>query len=196
MMNRVLCIGIAVAAWLLPGDAVGTNGKIAVGPMAGLALPTGNLGDISDLGFVIGGTGEFSLSPTFSVGANGFYGPFKIKSDLTGDPSFDIIEGGIHGRVLFAPEAKLSFFVTGGPGMYHMSASRRQVVSQPDPRVVKVEESETKLGLNVGGGVLVPIDSANKLAIEAKIHVISARDLNNGDDVTFFQVGGTVLFAL
>jgi opacity protein-like surface antigen len=139
----------------------------------GAALPTGDSGDIWDLGFRIGAGLELR-APLMPIGLR-FDGAFdRMSADpdglLPGDPDVNLTIWSLTANAVVSPMASPLYFI-GGIGFYSGDTD--------EPGV----ESETDFGFNLGAGLSVPL-TAFSTFIEARWHRITA----DGDDFDYIPI--------
>ncbi len=173
MKNRALkLIGFAGALALLPAMAGAQEAsKLSFGVMGGLSLPMGDFGDGFESGYNITGS---------------IYAPLGEKLKLRGDvgyESFDtkIGSGNINvlsfaGNVILplgtaASEGGIRPYVIGGVGAYRFGCDDC--------------DSETDLGINVGGGFEFRLSGFTTFAEARFVNVFSEGDSTNWIPITF-----------
>ncbi len=139
-MRTLRLAGIAGALALLPALASAQDARpISVGVMGGLTLPVGDLGDGFDSGYNITGSVYFrpSASSLTFRGDLG-YDSFGVK---VGSGNLNVLS--VTGNVMFplgtSAEGGIRPYIIGGGGLYRTS--------------FEGSDSESDLGVNVGGGL-------------------------------------------
>jgi hypothetical protein len=171
-----LTLGMLVVA--APADAQRRTTQTRTGPVfgvaAGLSQPTGDLGDVADLGFNV--TGTLDIAPQAI--------PFPLRFDVMfnrwGGDGFD---GSIRSLAAMAnavfniptQSGGLNPYVLGGLGIYNNAVS---VDEGDDP------DSETDLGINLGGGFRFPLSGFDTY-VEARYHNVFGGDEN---DASFLPI--------
>ena len=125
-------LGCALAGALLPSPAA-ANG-VSVTGFGGTIIPTGNFGDKNRLGakvgYQLGGSLNYALTPSFEIGVDGSYG--KDKGSLEGETidfgggdfekvntaEFTTVQAGVHGKYLIPVAAPFRPYVLLGLGLY------------------------------------------------------------------------------
>jgi len=160
-----LSLGAMVVAAPAGAQAPGTSIGPRFGIAAGLAQPTGDAGDVADLGFNITGTLDMRVAAI----------PFPLRFDVQYnrhglgdtpgadvDGSYSVIAGIADAVFNFSPATStLRPYALGGVGIY------RQAVDVEDFD----GESETNLGLNFGGGLRIPLSGFDTY-VEARYNTI------------------------
>ena len=165
---------IAVAA-----DAQGTSNAPArpwkVGGMLGGTIPLGNFSDGADLGWHLGGLFEYK-QPSFPVTWRGeltyhrnglkddyFSGQVPGIGNLDGNFSmFNVVANALYP---FGDKTKTSRpYIIGGLGLYKVKASASF-------QNIDISNSETKFGINVGGGFEFALSGFDAF-VEARFHSV------------------------
>jgi opacity protein-like surface antigen len=157
-----------------------TDGRpFKLGGALGASLPLGDFGDAADLGFHLGGLIEYKPA-TFPVTLRGEIGYHRngLKEGY-----FDEIPGlevdGNASMINFLANALFPFgdaastarpFGIGGIGLYRMKFSG-------DVAGFDISETETKFGLNVGGGFTFNL-SGFETFVEARFHSVFTEESN------------------
>ncbi|HOP06422.1 MAG TPA: OmpW family outer membrane protein [candidate division Zixibacteria bacterium] len=139
-MNKALVIGCAFVL-LLAGlsTAQDLTGKIAVSPFAGLGVPVGDMAsdDFTDddsnaayrkMGFKFGASGEYFLSPNYSLGLSFRYASFGAKELEGWDPGdkINLLAFTLNGKYYFATEGTIRPYGVIGAGL--ASATFKDIV--------------------------------------------------------------------
>ena len=132
-----------------------------IGGAAGVAIPMGDLGDFTDMGF----------NATFLVGYNPAYLPIGIRFDAAyNEFGFsDNVDGNINvasftaNGVFKLPTGGFTPYLIGGGGLYRVDA---------DSPFLGSTNAENKFGFNVGGGISMPL-SGFKVFVEARYNRVS-----------------------
>ncbi len=146
-----MCISLVIAFALIPGAVHAQQG---VGVNAGVAIPVGDLGDVSGVGFSIGGeyfTRVFDRIPNLRAGGRLAYNSFGdhdysgFGADVSSSAStFEIVPSL---RYLFPREnSRVDYFAQLGAGLYFTKLDFNNFPIDED-------ESDTNFGVTVGGGV-------------------------------------------
>ena len=181
-MNRfVLSTLVASAAFLAataPARAQGYN-PFQIGASAGIAFPTGDLGNVANTGYDV--TVMVGYKPQFTpiafraeaaynqFGSQVFNGNVNIPA-FTGNLVFDV------------PIGTLTPYVIGGAGLYRTSVDVTGAGTG----------SENDFGFNIGGGIRIPLSTSFETFIEARYNRVTLQ--NNGGSFSFIPVTFGVLF--
>jgi opacity protein-like surface antigen len=151
--------GVVLASSTLAAQAAS---RPTVGVSGGLAVPTGDFGDLSSSGYNISAHVGFQPA-TLPVGVRieGMYNRFDVKDDLGGEGHTNILA--LTGNAVLAArpatEGSVRPYAIGGVGVYNVKFSAPNVSS----------ESDTKFGLNVGAGIELPLSGISAF-LEARYH--------------------------
>jgi hypothetical protein len=173
MKNRALkVIGFVGALALLPAVASAQDAsKLSFGVMGGLSLPMGDFGDGAESGFNITGS---------------IYAPLGDKLKLRGDVGYESFEpkigsGNLNvlsfaGNVMLplgaaASEGGVRPYLIGGAGLYRFSCDGC--------------DSETDLGIGVGGGFEFKLSGFTTFAEARFVNVFTEDDSTNWIPITF-----------
>jgi hypothetical protein len=177
-MNR---FGLTVAALALSALAFApsANAQARFGIAAGLAVPTGDFGDLATSGFNIEGSVEFRPA-TMPFGLRGdlFYNRFSVDDDTGFDGNFSGFGGALSALFQMAGIAATPYLVV-GPTITNLSADIDGVDT----------DSETKIGAQGGVGVKFPLSGFTS-KIEARYHTIFTDDENTNMFIINFGIMG------
>jgi len=152
-----------------------------LGGALGATVPLGDFADGADLGFHLGGLIEYKPS-SFPVNLRGelTYHRNGLKSDYFADdePLFENIDGdfSMFNFILNAffpfgdPASTARPYAIGGLGVYRLKASA-------DFGGVDISDSQTKFGLNFGGGFTFNL-SGFETFVEARYHSVFTEESN------------------
>ena len=179
-MNRfVLSAFVASVAFLAaaaPARAQGYN-PFQIGASAGIAFPTGDLGNVTNTGYNV--TVMVGYKPQFTpigVRAEAAYNQFgsKVFNGNVNIPAFT-------GNLVFGlPMGMLSPYAIGGAGLYRTNVNVNGGGSA----------GENHFGFNIGGGIKIPLSSSFETFVEARYNHVT---LNNGS-FSFIPVTFGVMF--
>lgn len=179
-MKRFVLAGLiaatAAAAAYSPVQAQGYN-PFQIGASAGVAIPTSDLGNTTDLGYNV--TFALGFKPQFTpvgVRAEAAYNQFGIKNG-GGNVNIPAFTGNI---VLGLPIAMFSPYAIGGAGLYRTNVDLNGVGTG----------GENHFGFNVGGGVKIPFTPSFETFVEARYHRVT---LDNGN-MSFVPITFGILF--
>lgn len=179
-MNRfVLSAFVASVAFLAaaaPARAQGYN-PFQIGASAGIAFPTGSLGNVTNTGYnvsvLVGYKPEFT---PIGVRAEAAYNQFgsKVFNGNVNIPAFT-------GNLVFGlPMGTLSPYAIGGAGLYRTNVNVNGGGSA----------GENHFGFNIGGGIKIPLSSSFETFVEARYNRVT---VNNGS-FSFIPVTFGVMF--
>ena len=179
-MNRfVLSAFVASVAFLAaaaPARAQGYN-PFQIGASAGIAFPTGDLGNVTNTGYNV--TVMVGYKPQFTpigVRAEAAYNQFgsKVFNGNVNIPAFT-------GNLVFGlPMGMLSPYAIGGAGLYRTNVNVNGGGSA----------GENHFGFNIGGGIKLPLSSSFETFVEARYNHVTL----NGGSFSFIPVTFGVMF--
>ncbi len=142
-MHRTLKGLAALAMMATTASVAQAQGGLGFGLHAGAALPMGDFGDVAGTGFQVGG--ELGFNPAaLPVGVRIDVDFNRFGIDVEGldvDGHFQALSGTAN-ALLKIPATAISPYLVGGLGLYNMKVD-----------VEGESESETKFGIQVGGGL-------------------------------------------
>ncbi|MHB9030202.1 MAG: hypothetical protein ACYC9O_15655 [Candidatus Latescibacterota bacterium] len=165
-MFKKITVGLA-AVGLAVLLAVPVQAQLTMQPVEfdvnlGLALPMGDLGDVSGTGFSIGADGflwTFDSVPELKLGGRVAYNKFGEEDFGPGvSSSASIIEIVPSVRYMLPSSGNIGFFGQAGVGLFLKSVSAETPFGDAD-------DSETDLGITVGGGVTFAAGGVNLVAM-------------------------------
>jgi opacity protein-like surface antigen len=190
-MKKITTGLVALAAVALAGSAQAQ--AIPVSPFSvevrgGLAFPTGDLDDIADSGISVGANGTFMFTPMLGLYAGFTYNAFGLPEeaddlDIDGSVNTYGLDAGV--KAMFAtPTLPVTPFLKGGLVYHKISADIEDV------ELGEELESDSGLGFEVGGGVMVPLGP--RLSFTPGVSYTSFKPKFDGEDgdenVTSFRV--------
>jgi Outer membrane protein beta-barrel domain len=181
LCTRAAALGLAMVVGALPANAQRSKPRsssfihsLVWSAGAGASMPTGDLADGAATGFHVQGGSAFRPSGwPISLRGELAYHHFGAKDytlpggrggapiAYTGKSSS--IHGGLDASYAFASGRRMKPYLLGGPGVYNNRSEVTRAGSTP------TTASETKVGLNVGGGMNFPIVGHNAF-LEARYH--------------------------
>jgi opacity protein-like surface antigen len=180
-MNRfVFSAFVASTAFLAaaaPARAQGYN-PFQIGASAGIAFPTGDLGNVANTGYNV--TVMVGYKPQFTpigVRAEAAYNEFGAKGIFGGKRSIPAFTGNL---VYGLPMGMLSPYAIGGAGLY-----RTNVNLNGSPN-----NGLNHFGFNIGGGIKLPLSTGFETFVEARYNHVT---LDNGS-FSFIPVTFGVMF--
>ena len=171
----------AAGAVLLSASALAAQGAVtpaverpvSFGITGGATFPTGDFGDAAATGYNVGALLEFKPAPgPLSFRVEGDYQSFSAKDEIKdafGDTDLRIISG--TGNVVWRfpiQSTTVRPYLTGGVGVYYLK-------SESDTDLL--DDSQTKFGLNGGGGIEIPLSGLTTF-IEARYHSVFTSESN------------------
>lgn len=181
MSRRILSLvaGLGLFAVATPVAAQSSvERQIRFGVMTGASMPMGDLGDAVNIGWHLGGFGEFRPE-NFPVTLRGELGYHSFGSDdfqaggFTAEQEASMIPVVANAIFVLPSESTTRFHLMGGLGMY-----RFKFESSSNIPGVAGSSSSTDFGINVGGGVSFPLGQAIDVLVEARFHSVFAEGSN------------------
>jgi len=147
-------LGLALVLIAVPRESTAQEaiipGTFEFAPQGGVSIPTGNLGDIAETGYNIGGQLGFYAKPRIAVGFGVLYNDFGVKAgvaDTATGGSVEIWEFTVFGKFLVLPPSPVEPYVRlAAGGFYNQGVLDLGGTGNP-----RVQGSSTKFGL--GGGL-------------------------------------------
>ena len=178
---RLSLIAGATSVFGLSSAAVAQDfgNPVTFGVVAGASIPLGDFADFAGTGWHAGGLLQWD-TPTLPIGfrAEGVYHKFGDKASINANPS--MIVGTLDAVWMFPVTQPFIVrpYLIGGGGIYTERCDGC--------------ESQTKLGLNGGGGITVPLSGFSTL-IEARFHVVFDSETGSSNS-TFIPISVGLLF--
>ncbi|MHB1224906.1 MAG: outer membrane beta-barrel protein [Gemmatimonadaceae bacterium] len=164
-MISALSVALLATASIAQAQDVGTTRSVNFGLAAGATFPTGDFGDFYDTGFNVMGTLGFQPA-AMPVGLrfDAAYNSFGANDDgiLDADDA-KIISGTANAVLTTSNMGGVRPYLIGGLGVYNLDAG--------------AGDSETKFGLNGGGGIEFPL-SGFTTYVEARYHSVFTENDN------------------
>lgn len=159
---------MAIAAAAPTASAQLSSNPFQIGGAAGIAFPTGTLGDVANTGYNV----------TLAVGYKPMLTPIGVRveaayNEFGAEGGFEKINiPAFTGNLVFAlPGISFSPYIIGGAGLY-------------TPNVGVGNDRENHFGFNVGGGIKIPLSSSFETFVEARYNRVS---LDN-DNLSFIPI--------
>ncbi len=190
------------------------KGWIAFVPKVGFVVPTGDYGDASKSGYRFQGAAEYYLRNDWTIGVSTAYvqSGASDNSQTAAETTLSVMTGGPvtisswkyrtlqfagYARHLFATTSpNISPYVSGGLGLYNTksSVSGAGATQQQLDATTGSGNSETNLGFNLGGGLMMALTPTVGLNVGMTYHnAFSDPSVNyfvfNGGLNFFFNVG-------
>ena len=165
-MNRILLSSVAavvaVTAATSSASAQLSSNQFQIGGAAGIAFPTGDLGNATNTGYNV----------TLAVGYKPMLTPIGVRveaayNEFGGQAGFSNINiPAFTGNLVYElPGVSFSPYIIGGAGLY-------------TPNIGVGNGRENKFGFNVGGGIKIPLSSSFETFVEARYNQVS---VDNGN---------------
>ena len=171
-VNRILLSSVAavvaIAAAAPTARAQISSNPFQIGGAAGIAFPTGDLGNIVNTGYNV----------TLAVGYKPMYTPIGVRveaayNEFGGQQGFGNINiPAFTGNLVFAlPGVSFSPYIIGGAGLYR-------------PNINVNGGAESDFGFNIGGGIKIPLSSSFETFVEARYNRVTV----TGGNLNFIPV--------
>jgi hypothetical protein len=169
------------------GEGMGSYANpVSFGIFAGASLPVGQFADFNTTGWHAGALLQWN-SPTapFAFRFDAAYHDFGIDDRFSDDFAESMVIATINGMWLFPSTSTVRPYLIGGPGIYNERCS--------------VCNSQTKLGLNGGVGIAIPLSGISTV-IEARFHMIfnsvesTTQGVPSTKNSTFIPISVGILF--
>ena len=202
---RLPFLGISAAlALLLLAPSARAQG-FQIGPEFAVSVPTGDAGDVADLGFNPGLTATFMVTPSFGIGGDLAYHHWpgsddlnaatdQLLSALVGFPvtgsewTWSSVQATLHMKFVAPTQGPVTPWLKGGFGVYNLKA-KLEVLGESE------DDSKSKFGFNGGGGIDFTTGSNMTFGIFGAYHYIPSED-DFGANFTAFTAGAHLLFGM
>lgn len=179
---------VAVLGMFAVTPAFADKGDMWFGLNGGMSGPTGDFGDVTDMGYHGTLTGTYFITPMFGLGADIGYHWWNAKDEFTpagADANSNAIQATAQGTFMIPMQGKARPYLAGGLGIYR---SKAEVTGATDP-AENGEFSSSDFGYNLGGGINWMASPMYQIGIGAGYHSIQ------GDETTnFYTVGVNLLW--
>jgi len=178
----IACLAFAAGMAKAETNWVGLNG--------GLAVPTGDFGDVVDMGWNVGASGTWMFAPTWGVGVDLGYFGWNGKDLPAGvDLTANALQATAHFKYVIPSEGNIKPWLKGGLGMYNISGKLEGAGPGFD-----FDESEANFGFNVGGGVDLMASPTMSYGLGATYHSVAEGD--TFDKTDFFTINLNIMFGM
>jgi opacity protein-like surface antigen len=196
---RCKAVFLGAALLLLGASAAnaartGSTGSTWLGVSGGAGIPTGDYGDAAGTGWHLGVTGTRMLNDQFGIGGDAGYhawGPSEDVEDALApgeEISWSAVQATAHGILMFPTRSNVKPYARFGLGLYNVGFDFESPSGDFD-------DSESKLGFNLGGGMNFLTSGNTRWGMAAALHFIPAED-DLGADVNFLTLGVNVLWGI
>ena len=192
-MRRILILGVIIVLAAMPAFSQPMTGKFELGALGGINMPTGDLGDGMDKGYMVGVNAGFRPMPLLVIGAEvAYYGNGATDDVLallgTGaDMSMNIWQYTAMAKLMAPLMGNHNIYAKGLVGAYNATAKLENI-----PLLGNLEASDTNLGFGIGGGLRINGVSKSSFFVEGMFQHINGE----GASAEFFTVAGGILFSL
>ena len=143
-------------------EAQFSSNPFQIGGAAGIAFPTGDLGQAVNTGYNV----------TFMVGYKPMLTPIGVRleaayNEFGGQDGFEKLNiPAFTGNLVYTlPGVSFSPYIIGGAGLY-------------TPNIGVNNDRENHFGFNIGGGIKIPLSSSFETFVEARYNKVSVDNLN------------------
>lgn len=180
MSRRLLVVSMLFAALLFPAHRAHAQPMSSLGVAAGATVPVGNYGDFTEVGYhaMLVLDVHPPLSP-LGFRLDGMFSELNFSDEVASSGKSRIWAGTAN---LVYNTGALGPYLIGGLGLYGTSISGTNVV-------IGTTRTETKLGINGGVGLRIPLTGFHAF-IEARYHKVFDSD----DDVAIVPLTFGVVF--
>ncbi|NOT35131.1 MAG: PorT family protein [Candidatus Eisenbacteria bacterium] len=188
---------VFVAAAAVPASAAGFTG----GVNAGFGMPIGDLSDVASTGFNLGLFGEQMMNDHIAIGGEiglqSYGGNDDFEKDLSSLASENVdftlraVPVLAYGKFVLGAQGTALPFLRAGLGLYHLTG-------KTEGETFDADDSETKFGLNFGGGAAFKVNDSLTWGIDGLYHyILGAASDGSGDESagSIVTVRGSLAFA-
>jgi opacity protein-like surface antigen len=180
-VNRLILTTIAAAVTTVAVSASAnaqlSSNPFQIGAFAGVAIPTGDLGDVADMGYnVTVALGYKPMLTPIGIRVEAAYNQFGLQ-DVDGNVNIPAFTGNL---VYELPTMGFRPYVIGGAGLYRTNVDVSGAGSA----------GENRFGFNAGGGIKLPLSTNFETFVEARYNHVS---LDNGS-FSFIPITVGVMF--
>ena len=190
VVTAIACLMVAAVAF--SADAPKAGG-MTFGIDGGIAMPTGDWGDVFGMGYTAGVFGDYAINEQFAIGIAADYANTPVKSDLKVE-GVDI-KTSIIPVVLQAKwmppfkDSKVAPYIMAGGGYYMLKVT---VAEKVDDVTASVSKDVNKPGFFGGVGVDYKASPQVKIGVFGKYHDI----LTEGSSTALITAGVSVGFGM
>ena len=174
-LTTLALLAVTLAALAAPLRAQVVGGLVRFGAAGGVTVPTGDLNDVSNVGWHAGAIVDLGF-PLVALGfrIDGMWHQLGSESVTAGSTTAElktrIIAGTLNATYAFGLDAPVRFYLIGGLGVYNLR-NKVEVTGGTVDGVASRSDSETKFGLNAGAGFRFPL-ATHSAFVEARWHNI------------------------
>lgn len=174
-MLRRIFLPMLLVLLVLPVSA--RAGGVMIGGHAGLAMPVGDLKDVAENGLNAGLNLTIHPAQPFALGLDLGYLGFGEKdlglfdfggTILSAKSKVSALQATAFGRLNLSADAATPY-LKAGAGLYRLKA---EATVSDGISSASADESENKLGFNLGGGMDFTVGGSSRLGIEGLYHII------------------------
>ncbi len=173
-MNRIIfstLVAAGIAAVAPAARAQGSSNPFQIGGAAGIAFPTGDLGNVANTGYNV--TLALGYNPPAAPVGLRFEAAYNEFGNQVGSGNINI--AAFTANAVFAlPASGFTPYLIGGAGLYRTGAN-----------AFGNSGSENDFGFNIGGGVKLPLSNSFETFVEARFNRVS---VSGGGSLSFIPV--------
>jgi opacity protein-like surface antigen len=192
-MRHIILLAVIIVLAAVPAFSQDMPGKFEVTAQGGVNKPTGDFGEISNLGYSFGATAGYKLPMNkIVVGAeimyygNGATDEMLAALGVGSDMSTNIIQFSAMGKFMFPMMEVHNVYAKATVGAYNFTTKLEM------PSTPSVSGSTTNFGGSLGGGVRINGSSKASFFAEGNYHHITS----DGGSAQFLAFSAGVLFTL
>jgi opacity protein-like surface antigen len=173
-VNRIIfstLVAAGIAAVAPAARAQGSSNPFQIGGAAGIAFPTGDLGNVANTGYNV--TLALGYNPPAAPVGLRFEAAYNEFGNQVGSGNINI--AAFTANAVFAlPASGFTPYLIGGAGLYRTGAN-----------AFGNSGSENDFGFNIGGGVKLPLSNSFETFVEARFNRVS---VSGGGSLSFIPV--------
>ncbi len=191
-MRHIILFAVIIVLAAAPAFSQEMPGKFEITAQGGVNMPTGDFGEISNLGYSFGATAGYRPMDMLVVGAEIMYygnGASDEMLALLGagsDMSTNIIQFSAMGKLMFPMMEVHNVYAKATVGAYNLTTNLDM------PSLPSISAGNTNFGGSIGGGVRINGSSKTSFFAEGNFHHIAA----DGASAQFLAFSAGILFTL
>ena len=192
-MLRILTLMVVIVLAVTPAFAQPMSGKFELAASGGVNMPTGDIGDGTNTGYVFAGSAGIRVMPMLVLGAEfGYYSNGASDDVLAAlgagaDMTTSFTQYAVMGKFMFPMLTDHNMYAKGLVGAYTATVSFENL-----PLIGSGETSDTNFGFGIGGGLRLNGSSKYSFFAEGMFHNI----MGETQDAQMFSATAGILVAL